>query len=301
MYIEIKKQGRSKKYYLVHAYRMGDKIKKIRRYLGSNLSKKKINGLRPRAEEHIREELNERSLIEYELSKDEIKFYKKYDKKIDIEHLQKYDWKKFTAIFTYNTNAIEGSAVELSEVRDILEHKEKPQDAGEIEALDVANALEYMKKTKDKLSVELINKIHYYCFKNTKHFAGELRKVEVVVRDGLGNIVHKGACVKDVKRLLKELIEWYELHKRKYPPLLLAALVHNQFETIHPFQDGNGRVGRILLNYILKKHRYPFINIRLKDRAEYYKVLSLFQKYGDVKPTLRFLIKQYKIQYRYVK
>ena len=94
------------------------------------------------------------------------------------------------------------------------------------------------------------------------------------------------------------LAKWYEQHKNKYPPLLLAALVHNEFENIHPFQDGNGRVGRLLLNYVLLKHNYPPINIRFRDRQRYYKILQIFEKKNNIKPTLKFLISQYKKQYR---
>ena len=301
MYVEIRKKGKSKKYYLAHSYRVGDRVKKISRYLGSNLSEKELDRLRRRAEELIKEEIKERNILEYELSKEEIELYKRYDGKIKIGHFQKYDWKKFTEIFTYNTNAIEGSTLEFSEVKKLLEDKEVPKDSDDLEALDVANALEYMNKAKGEISVDFIKKIHLYCFKNTKSFAGKLRNVEVVVTDRSGRIIHRGAPFVKVRILLNELVGWYDKHRKKYPPLLLAAIIHDQFETIHPFQDGNGRVGRILLNYILKKHKYPYINVRLKDRQEYYGILHIFQTKGDIKPTLRFLINQYRIQYRYIR
>ena len=68
-------------------------------------------------------------------------------------------------------------------------------------------------------------------------------------------------------------------------------MVHNQFEHIHPYQDGNGRVGRLLLNYILVKHRHPPINILLRDRPAYYQSLRTFSKTGNLMPTLRLLIR----------
>ncbi|MFH1211440.1 MAG: Fic family protein, partial [Candidatus Woesearchaeota archaeon] len=71
-------------------------------------------------------------------------------------------------------------------------------------------------------------------------------------------------------------------------------IIHNQFEHIHPFQDGNGRVGRLLLNFILLKSKYPPINISIEDRAEYYNSLQEYSKRHDLRPTIKFLIKQYR-------
>jgi Fic family protein len=298
MFIEIRKIGKNKKYYLVHSFRIGDKVKRISRYLGSNLSKKELEILKPKAEKIILEQIKEKSIFEFELSRQEIEQYKKLEKPIKIEHLQRLNWLRFTENFTYNTNAIEGSTVALDEARDLIEHKENPRDADETETLGVAEAVDYIRKTKSKLDVFLIKKLHFICFKKTKAFAGKLRDVEVVIRDRQGSIIHQGAPSSRVYKLLTNLAKWYEKHKNKYPPLLLAALVHNEFENIHPFQDGNGRVGRLLLNYVLLKHNYPPINIRFKDRQRYYQVLQIFEKKNDIKPTLKFLISQYKKQYR---
>ena len=115
----------------------------------------------------------------------------------------------------------------------------------------------------------------------------------MVIRDGQGNVVHQGAPYKNVENLLKSLCAWHEKHHKKYPPLLLAAVMHNEFEKIHPFQDGNGRVGRLLLNYVLLRQGYPPLNIRLKDRARYYKCLQWYDYRNDLKSTLKFLVKQY--------
>ena len=109
--------------------------------------------------------------------------------------------------------------------------------------------------------------------------------------------MHQGAPHREIENLIRELIGWYAKYSKKYPPLLLASVIHNQFEKIHPFQDGNGRVGRLLLNYILLKLNYPPVNIRLKDRSEYYKLLQIYDKTGDIKPTIKFLVSQYKKYY----
>jgi len=298
MFVETRKKGKSKKYYLVHTYRVGDNVKRISRYLGSNLSEKELIKLRKRAEELILSQIKEKNIFEFELSKKEIEEFRKFEKPIKIEHLQKLDWLRFTENFTYNTNAIEGSTIALGEVKDLIEKRETPDDADDLETLGVAKAINFIKSTKVKLSLELIRKLHFLCFEKTKSFAGKLRKVEVVIRDRYGNIVHQGASAKEVRELLQNLVKWYGKHRNKYPPLLLAALIHNEFENIHPFQDGNGRVGRLLLNYVLIKHRYPPINIRVGDRQRYYRILQAFEKKNDIKPTLKFLIDQYKKQYK---
>jgi len=294
MFIEIRERGKTKKYYLIHTYREKGKVNRISRYLGSNLNEEKLQKLRKIAEPHILEEIKERNILEFELTKGEIKEYKKYEKDIEIKHLQTIDWIKFKEDFTYNTNAIEGSTVAFSEVKELLSGKEEPQDTDDIETLNVAKAVEYIKKSKGKITVDFIKHLHLICFKGTKRFAGKLRDVNVVIRDGLGNIIHQGAPIHEMKGQLEELCKWYDGHKKKYPPLLLAAVMHNQFEKIHPFQDGNGRVGRLLLNYILLQHKYPPINIRLRDRGRYYKCLKEYDHKNDIKSTLRFLVSQYK-------
>ena len=104
--------------------------------------------------------------------------------------------------------------------------------------------------------------------------------------DSNKNIVHEGASPERINHLLNELVKWYNKHKNKYPALVLAAVVHNQFENIHPFRDGNGRVGRILLNNILIKHNLPPINIDFKKRLEYYATLQSYQKEHNLNYTI---------------
>jgi Fic family protein len=143
--------------------------------------------------------------------------------------------------------------------------------------------------------LEFIKKIHKIVFKNSKPFAGQLRKKgeEVVVVDRIGNVVHEGAPQARINHLLRELVSWYENNKNRYPGLMLGAVVHNQFENIHPFRDGNGRVGRILLNNILIKHDLPPINIGFKNRGEYYASLQAYEKNHDLKPTIDLFMKEY--------
>jgi len=294
MFIEKRKIKGKVKYYLVHSYREKNKVRKIRRYLGLSLSDKELKKAKNKAEQEINKELLELNIeiFNFSLTKNQVKKLNKYEEEITIHHLQKEEWKQFTEQFTYNTNAIEGSTVQLEEVPRIL--KGIAKDSEEVETKGVAKAVEFVRKAKEDLSLELIKKLHKLCFQGSKHFAGRFRDVEVVIRNSRGKIIHAGVQVSDLDNALKDLVDWYRKNKNKFKPLLLAAIMHNQFEHIHPFQDGNGRVGRLLLNFILLKNRYPPINISLEDRAEYYHTLQEYHKSQNLRLTIKFLIKQYK-------
>jgi Fic family protein len=215
-----------------------------------------------------------------------------------VIHLSESDWERFTELFTYNTNAIEGSTITQAEVLDILQDNKWPfskpkEDISE--AYGVAEAIKYIRKTREQISLSLMLKLHEIIFHNSKAFAGKFREkgVEVGIRDGTGNIVHLGAPSSRVAGLLGELIKWYNQNKKKYPPIVLGAVIHNQFEYIHPFEDGNGRVGRLLLNNILIKNHMPPVNISMESRKEYYETLRLFQRTGDIKPTIDLILREY--------
>ena len=303
MHLEKRKVGKRIKYFLAHSYREGQKVHKFRKYLGQDLKPNLLEERKIIAEKLILEEIYRYKIIkdplQVRLTGEEIAAIRSLEAKISlkISHLSEANWKKFSKIFTYNTNAIEGSKLTQEEVKDLLEKDKWPNKPKEdiAEALGVDEAISYIRNTKEHLSLELIKKIHKIVFNNSKSFAGKLRKKgeEVVVMDSKRNIIHEGAPQARINHLLRELAEWYKSNISQYPGLILGAVVHNQFENIHPFRDGNGRVGRILLNNILIKHRLPPINIDLKNRVEYYSSLQAYEKNHDLKPTLKLFMKEY--------
>lgn len=310
MYIEIRKRGEKKLYYLAHSFRDNGSVRKIRRYLGSDLTENEINRLRTDAEKKILDQEEKykkvRDPLHTVLNQKEIAMIDTMiaNGDIKIKHMSDSDWLKFTELFTYDTNAIEGSTVTAKEVKNIIEKDEWPDNRKKWEISEtygVAEAIKYIREKKDYISLDIIKEMHRIVFKNSKHFAGKFREpgVEVVVADNMGNILHRGAPQKHIVSLLKELIKWYNENKSKYHPLVLAAVVHNQFENIHPFQDGNGRVGRLLLNNILLKHNSPPVNIQLRNRKKYYASLQEYQKHGNIRPTIELMIKEFKTDKKY--
>jgi Fic family protein len=295
MYVEKRKLGKNIKYYLVYSYRDKNRVNKIRKYLGQNLDDRELELAKIGAKKEILKLLDALSteVFLFTLTKNQIAILNRADKRIRITHLDAKDWRKFTENFVYNTNAIEGSTVQRDEVPGILD-KIEVIDTEEMETKGVADAIEFIRDAKEELSLTLIKKLHKLCFEGSKPFAGKFRDVDVAITDAMGEIIHTGVPVADLEFALKDMVSWYRANKNKFKPLVLAAIIHNQFEHIHPFQDGNGRIGRLLLNFILLKNRYPPINISLEDRQEYYKTLQEYSKNHDIKPTIKFLIQQYK-------
>ncbi|MCK5617641.1 Fic family protein [Candidatus Pacearchaeota archaeon] len=295
MFIEKQKSKKSTKYYLSHSYRKDKKIKKLRKYLGVNLSHSELNRRKKIAKDAILAQIDSMNteVFDFSLASKEIKKFNNYDKKINVVHLTKKDWDEFKDEFVFNTNAIEGSTIPLEEVKEILDEKSASHDPEEIETLGVAKAVDYIRKTDEQISLKLILKLHKMCFDGSKSFSGKLRTLNVVIRDSNGRVIHSGTPKEQLREAITEMVVWHNENKHKFKPLTLAAIIHNQFEYIHPFQDGNGRVGRLLLNYILLKANYPPINILLRDRQDYYKCLQSYSMSGELKPTMDFLVKQY--------
>lgn len=305
MYVEKRNYYGKTRYWLAHSFREGGKIHKIRKLLGTDLSEEALEDRKKKAEKLILDEIQKYKIIKDPLhdriSREEIEFIKRLQAEADLKvvHLSESDWKRFSEIFSYNTNAIEGSELTLKETGNVIKNGIWPveKSKGDIaEALGVDEAISFIRKTKEHISVDLIKEIHRIVFKNSKDFAGEFRKrgEEVVVMAGNGMVVYEGAPSSRVIALLRELIDWYDKYKNEYPGILLAAVIHNQFENIHPFADGNGRVGRILLNNILLKNNLPPLNIDLKNQREYYETLQVYENEGNVRPTIELMLKEYK-------
>jgi len=305
MHLDIRAYKKRKKYYLAHSFRFDGKIRKIRQYLGSNLTKEQLKEKRKAAESAIREKTAAykaiRDPFRTAISPAELEQLKTLEARGDVRvlHLTEDDWARFTERFVYDTNAIEGSTVTLPEVSGMLKENKWPRKRTKWEISEtygLAEAVKNIRSTKTHLSLDLMKRLHELIFKNSKGFAGNFRSKgeEVAVVDAFGNVIHRGAPSTMVTKLLEELVGWYEKNKEKYPPIVLAAVVHNQFEMVHPFRDGNGRVGRLLLNFVLLKHGLPPVNIELKNRKEYYGALREYQDNSNIRPSIELVLKEYR-------
>lgn len=121
---------------------------------------------------------------------------------------------------------------------------------------------------------------------------GEYKKQPNHVKTPTGEI-HYYATPEDVPVLMSELVGWYNEARRneKIHTSVLAAFFHHRFVAIHPFDDGNGRIARILMNLILMQKSYPPAVVKLKERTDYYAALGQADKKEYV-PLMEFIAEE---------
>ncbi len=203
--------------------------------------------------------------------------------------------------YVYNTDKIEGNALSFEEVTTGLTKgwetiKKEKKDVLETE--NSKKAVENIFDTAHELTLEFIKLLHLITQQGIDENAGSYKTEENCIIDSNGILVDKTTPVQFVDERLKDLIKWYSENEKKLHPFALASIFHNQFVYIHPFSDGNGRVSRLLLNFILIKHAFFPLIIYNDEKHKYYYVLRN-SKDGDIKPSIMFLSDIYRTQLEY--
>ncbi len=179
--------------------------------------------------------------------------------------------------WTYNSNAIEGNTLTLSETKVILEDGITIGGKTLKEHLEVINhreAILYVEeivRRKEAFSEWQIKSIHKIILKGIDNDnAGVYRKENVLI-SGTAHVPPNYVLVPEQ---MEQLVKWYNGNGEKLHPVEKAAMLHIILVKIHPFVDGNGRTARLLLNLELMKSGYPPIVIRKEERLEYYNSLD---------------------------
>lgn len=183
----------------------------------------------------------------------------------------------------YNSNAIENSTLTLKETEKILLEMELSRDVSLREVFEAKNLARVIEYTREKVKNSDINKelillLHKMLIDNIDDkIAGRFRATGEYVRVG----THIAPAPEHVELMIEEILSEYLSNLTNYFIEKIAKF-HLDFETIHPFCDGNGRIGRVLMNCQLLKLGFPLVIIRDKEKQEYYKA---FQDYRDQKKT----------------
>lgn len=189
----------------------------------------------------------------------------------------------FAVEFVYHSNAIGGSSLTLKETALVLEGiavDHKPL-RDQLMAIGHRDAFAYVRDLAEKelpLSEKMIRQIHSLLLIDNARDKGEFRRIPLRVLGSSDEAVPPS----EIAEKLAELLQKDEQRQQTMPPLERMALFHLEFEGIHPFVDGNGRIGRLLLNFDLLRHGFPPVNIHYTNRKQYYDAFDAFFRDGDV-------------------
>ena len=188
---------------------------------------------------------------------------------------------EFVVEYTYNSNAIEGNTLTLRETDLVLRGltvDSKPLK-DHLEAVGHKDAFDFVRelvKENAPLSEHNIKQIHYLVLADKKQDRGVYRRIPVHIMGAH----HEPAQPYLIEPKMEQLLQAYKDDTEHI--ITKLARFHIEFEGIHPFIDGNGRTGRLLVNLELMKAGYPPIDIKFTDRAAYYNVFDAYHVKHDL-------------------
>ncbi|MFH1638628.1 MAG: Fic family protein [Candidatus Woesearchaeota archaeon] len=301
-YVEIIGRGKKEYYYLTKNTRISlNKWKKIRIYLGDKKpTKKEIQKYARKIEQKVKKEAIEK--LEYpHLSKEDSETLQdlKESYRAWLKHtpstVKEKLYEDFVIRFTYHSNAIEGNRLTLRQTALILKDKVIPSGIRAEdyhEAINGRQCLEFLKYYKGGLNKRLLEKVNRILTKNTSVvYSGRIRFFDVQI----GGSNHIPPKHKEVEKHLLNMYKWYSASKNRLHPFELATMIHAKITWIHPFEDGNGRTARAIMNWLLMKNGFPMFFIPYEKREKYYTTIEEADK-GNYKQyvsgMLRLIIDQ---------
>lgn len=231
--------------------------------------------------------------------KEVIEYWRK--KKIDSTEKLKTVLDSFSILFAYNSGKIENSEITYHDTREIFENGKVINFTGDLRTLyEITNqkhCFEFLINkiiAKEPISEEFIKKIHKLLTKGTyderRYLVNEERPGEYKKHDYVTGRNEVGSSATDVQLDVQNLVEEVtSVSKSDTESVIkIATYFHNVIEEIHPFADGNGRLGRTLTNYILMINNLPPLIVYDEDKKYYYAALEKFDEEDDLSPMIEF-------------
>lgn len=205
--------------------------------------------------------------------------------------------RKFMLEFNYNSNHIEGNTLTYGQTELLLLFGKVVDEANmkDLEEMKAHNVCLKMiqEEADDKshpLTETFIRQLHHTLIREDYTMYRQLpdgTTTSYVIHAGVyktrpNSVItvtgerFEYASPEETPALMTDLVEWYNIeeHKAELSPIELAAVFHYRYIRIHPFEDGNGRISRLLVNYILTRHHYPMIVVKSKDKDRYLTALN---------------------------
>lgn len=193
----------------------------------------------------------------------------------------------------YSSLAIEQNTLSLEQVTAVLSGKRvlaPPKDIAEVKnAYEIYDHLAEL----NPYSIDDLLLVHRTMMQGLVHEAGEFRSRPVGVVDNQGNVLHFGTLPQYVPYLMEELVQWTE--SSPFPLLIKSCVFHYEFEVIHPFADGNGRIGRLWHTLLLSKWNplfawLPIESIIHDHQVEYYAAINQSNAQGEGTAFIEFML-----------
>lgn len=200
----------------------------------------------------------------------------------EVERLQR----EFIAEFTYNSNAIEGNTLTLQETALVMEGLTvdgKPL-RDHLEAVGHRDAYLYVQQlvsTKTPITEKVIREIHSLVLVDKPEDRGVYRSIPVRITGSRHEPPRPFLVPVQMEKIIRTL------YKGRRHPIERAASFHLDFEGVHPFVDGNGRTGRLILNLMLMQCGYPPINVKFSDRKRYYGCFDAYYENNTASPMVK--------------
>ncbi len=205
----------------------------------------------------------------------------------------------FRILFAYHSGKIENEEITYHDTREIFENGRVTGYTGNPRALfeqqNQKLCYEFLKEkivNREPIDIELVKEVHRLLTAGTyderRYIENKERPGEFKKHDYVTGVHEVGSSAQDVERELAELIAETGAYDGE-DVLMAAAYFHAGFEYIHPFADGNGRVGRTLLNYYLMIRNHPPLIVHDEEKGKYYAALQKYDETEDLAPLYGFL------------
>jgi len=215
---------------------------------------------------------------------------------IELKNASTIHDSEFAKEFVYNSNNIEGSRIPKERLIELFE-KGKTTHSNKNEVIEVENSMKAFEYIKRKFSFGMlhIKRLYHILTKGMVLETGQpyprgFRKLPIIV----GNEATSDPS--DIEKEIKTLLTWNKKNSKIMYPLQRAFDFHLQYESTHPFRDGNGRTGRLIMNKILLQNNYPPIIIYKDNKQAYFNSIKSARE-GDKKKYYQFMLEQTKKTY----
>lgn len=290
--------GNGQYWVLVHSVRKGNKVIQKKKYIGKTLtSKAKLEQLK---RDFLREISGERykflsSEVFERIEEKKSNHAKEVGKLSLLEREKRHE--EFMIRYTYDSSKLSGVDVTLRQTFLILREGLIPKD---FKHLRIARELENhekgfmaITKYKGKLDTRFLKRLDRILLTGVNDIiAGKLRS-ELKRNVKIAGTSYVPPKWHELDRAIYGFFKWYGSENRKLHPVELAALIHLKMISLQPFADGNSRLSRLLMNWVLWKRGYPLVDIPVEDLENYYDAVDKYQIEKKEKPFVDYIIRKY--------